>query len=129
MAGALVRKARLAYGWTQPELAARMHVRQAAISKLKGGASATRLAELVDELAALGPELEVARGGKSECKDIFLMRQAAFAEDQIWLAIDCKIVAAANPRHRPDLFGSGFAAPEPRAARGVWGNRNYSRRR
>ena len=37
MAGALVRKARLAQDLTQKELAARMNVRQATISKLESG--------------------------------------------------------------------------------------------
>ncbi len=72
MAGALVRKARLAQGWTQKELAARMNVRQATISKLESGEPATRLAVLFDALAALGIELAVAiRGGKSDFKDMF----------------------------------------------------------
>lgn len=72
MAGALVRKARLAHGWTQQELAARMNVRQATISKLESGEPATRLAVLFGALAALGLELEVAtRGGKSDFKDMF----------------------------------------------------------
>lgn len=37
MAGAMVRKARLAQGLTQKELAVRMILRQATISKLEGG--------------------------------------------------------------------------------------------
>ena len=72
MAGALVRKARLAQGLTQKELAARMNVRQATISKLESGEPATRMAVLFDALAALGLELAVtARDGKSGFQDMF----------------------------------------------------------
>ena len=65
MAGALVRKARLAHGWTQKELAARMNVRQATISKLESGKPATRLAVLfgVVFLHELGHSLVARRFG------------------------------------------------------------------
>jgi HTH-type transcriptional regulator/antitoxin HipB len=72
MAGALVRKARLAQGLTQKELAARMNVRQATILKLESGESATRMAVLFDALAALGLELvATTRSGKSGFEDMF----------------------------------------------------------
>lgn len=72
MAGTLVRKARLAQGLTQKELAARMNVRQATISKLESGEPATRMAVLFDALAALGLEFDVkTRGGKSGFGDMF----------------------------------------------------------
>jgi HTH-type transcriptional regulator/antitoxin HipB len=72
MAGALVRKARLVQGLTQKELAARMNVRQATISKLESGEPATRMAVLFDALAALGLELAVTtRDGKSGFQDMF----------------------------------------------------------
>lgn len=72
MAGALVRKARLAHGWTQKELAARMNVRQATISKLESGKPATRLAVLFGALAALGLELAAAqRSGKTDIAGMF----------------------------------------------------------
>jgi len=72
MAGALVRKARLAQGLTQKELAARMNVRQATISKLESGEPATRMAVLFDALAALGLELTMTtRDGKSGFQDMF----------------------------------------------------------
>jgi HTH-type transcriptional regulator/antitoxin HipB len=72
MAGALVRKARLAQGLTQKELAARMNVRQATISKLESGESATRMAVLFDALAALGLELvATTRSSKSGFEDMF----------------------------------------------------------
>lgn len=72
MAGDLVRKARLARGWTQADLAAHMNVRQATVSKLENGEPATRMAVLFDALAALGLELAVAdRGGSANFKDLF----------------------------------------------------------
>lgn len=72
MAGALIRKARLARGWTQQELAERMNVRQATVSKLESGVPATRLAVLFDALAALGLELvSTTRGEKADLGDIF----------------------------------------------------------
>jgi HTH-type transcriptional regulator / antitoxin HipB len=72
MAGALVRKARLAQDLTQKELAARMNVRQATVSKLESGEPATRMAVLFDALAALGLELAVTtRDGKSGFQDMF----------------------------------------------------------
>lgn len=72
IAGALVRKERLTRGWTQQELAERMNVRQATVSKLESGVPATRMAVLFDALAALGLELVVTtRGDKSDFKDMF----------------------------------------------------------
>ncbi len=72
MAGDLVRKARLAAGWTQAELAARMRVRQATVSKLEAGAPATRMEVFFDALTALGLELVSAkRGGKANFGDLF----------------------------------------------------------
>ncbi|WP_291069545.1 helix-turn-helix transcriptional regulator [Hyphomonas sp.] len=72
MAGAVVRKARLAQGLTQKELADRMNVRQATISKLESGEPATRMAVLFDALAALGLEVNVTtRGGKSNFEEVF----------------------------------------------------------
>ncbi|WP_291044660.1 helix-turn-helix transcriptional regulator [Hyphomonas sp.] len=72
MAGTLVRKARLAQGLTQKQLADRMNVRQATISKLESGEPATRMALLFDALASLGLELAVTtRGGKSGFEDMF----------------------------------------------------------
>ncbi|WP_300557186.1 helix-turn-helix transcriptional regulator, partial [Maricaulis sp.] len=57
MAGELVRKARLAAGLSQAELAERMRVRQATVSKLESGEPATRMAVFFDALTALGLEL------------------------------------------------------------------------
>ena len=72
MAGDLVRKARLAAGWTQAELAARMRVRQATVSKLEAGAPATRMKVFFDALSALGLELVAdRRGSKANFGDLF----------------------------------------------------------
>lgn len=72
MAGDMVRKARLAAGWTQAELGARMRVRQATVSKLESGEPATRMEVFFDALTALGLELAVAkRGGKADFGDLF----------------------------------------------------------
>lgn len=72
MAGTVVRKARLAQGLTQKELADRMNVRQATISKLESGEPATRMAVLFDALAALGLEVVVnPRSRKSGFEDVF----------------------------------------------------------
>ena len=53
MAGDIVRKARLERSWTQSELASRMNVRQATVSKLESGEPATRMEVFFDALAAL----------------------------------------------------------------------------
>jgi HTH-type transcriptional regulator/antitoxin HipB len=72
MAGTLVRKARLAQGLTQKQLADRMNVRQATVSKLESGEPATRMALLFDAVSALGLELTVTtRGGKSGFEEMF----------------------------------------------------------
>lgn len=72
MAGELVRKARLSAGWSQAELAERMRVRQATVSKLEAGEPATRMAVFFDALTALGLELVAEkRGGKADFGDLF----------------------------------------------------------
>lgn len=72
MAGELIRKARLAAGWSQAELAERMRVRQATVSKLESGEPATRMAVFFDALTALGLELVAAkRGSKADFGDLF----------------------------------------------------------
>ena len=72
MAGELVRKARLAAGLSQAELAERMRVRQATVSKLESGEPVTRMAVFFDALTALGLELVAAkRGSKADFGDLF----------------------------------------------------------
>jgi HTH-type transcriptional regulator/antitoxin HipB len=60
MAGHVVRKARKARGWSQDQLAKRMNVRQATISKLETGSPNTRMEVFFDALTAL--ELELTAG-------------------------------------------------------------------
>jgi len=72
MAGALVRKARRAHGWSQAELGSRMNVRQATVSKLEAGASATRMEVFFDALLALGLGLVVSeRSDSADFAEIF----------------------------------------------------------
>jgi len=72
MAGTLVRKARRARGWSQTELATRMNVRQATISKLEAGEPATRMEVFFDALSALGLELAASeRGEKTSFSELF----------------------------------------------------------
>ena len=72
MAGDVVRKARLAAGWSQAELAARMRVRQATVSKLESGEPATRMEVFFNAMSALGLELVAARrGSKADFGDLF----------------------------------------------------------
>jgi HTH-type transcriptional regulator / antitoxin HipB len=72
MAGLAVKRARLAQGLTQAELALRAGTRQATISKLESGAPATRMHVLIDVLSTLGFELiAVPRSKGSEIQDVF----------------------------------------------------------
>jgi len=72
MAGVAIRAARRRRGWTQTELAERMNVRQATVSKLESGESATRLEVLFDALTSLGLELIVQeRGSSRDIEDMF----------------------------------------------------------
>jgi len=72
MAGDLVRKARRARGWSQTELANRMNVRQATVSKLEAGEPATRMEVFFDALTALGLELVVSdRGDATDFGEMF----------------------------------------------------------
>jgi len=72
MAGALVRKARRAHGWSQAELGSRMNVRQATVSKLEAGEPATRMEVFFDALLALGLELVVSeRSDSADFAEIF----------------------------------------------------------
>ncbi|ACT60848.1 helix-turn-helix domain-containing protein [Hirschia baltica] len=57
--GDAIRKIRLEKGLTQTELAARVNVRQATISKLESGEPATRLSTLFDVLMALDMDLHI----------------------------------------------------------------------
>lgn len=72
MAGDLVRKARKARGWSQTELASRMNVRQATVSKLEAGEPATRMEVFFDALTALKLELIVStRSSAADFANLF----------------------------------------------------------
>lgn len=72
MAGNVVRKARLLRNWTQKELADRMRVRQATVSRLEAGNPGTRIHLLFDALAVMEVQL-VASGRVSSVsiEDLF----------------------------------------------------------
>ena len=57
--GAVLRRVRKQRGFTQAGLGEKIHMRQATISKLEGGSSASRLHTLMASLAALDLELVV----------------------------------------------------------------------
>lgn len=72
MAGDIVRKARLERSWTQSELASRMNVRQATVSKLESGEPATRMEVFFDALAALSLEVRISnREDKARFENLF----------------------------------------------------------
>lgn len=64
MAGHAIRTERKARGWSQTELAKRINVRQATISKLESGGS-VNFATVLAALAALGLELKAGPRGSS----------------------------------------------------------------
>jgi HTH-type transcriptional regulator / antitoxin HipB len=67
---AIVRRARRNAGLTQTELGQRIGLRQATISKLEKGESATRLSTLLDVLTALGLEITIAKRSRGSAQDI-----------------------------------------------------------
>ena len=72
--GAIVRRARKQAGLTQDGLGARMHLRQATISRLEAGAPAIQLHTVMQALSALDLELVVrprSRGSAAEIEDLF----------------------------------------------------------
>ncbi len=68
--GAIVRRARRNAGLTQTDLAGRVGLRQATISRLEKGESETKLGTLLDVLGALGLEITIARRGKTSTRNI-----------------------------------------------------------
>ena len=68
--GAIVRRERRARGLTQRQLADKVGLRQATVSKLEKGEPATQLRTLLDVLAALNLELIVGDRGKASKDDI-----------------------------------------------------------
>ncbi|MEJ0011354.1 MAG: helix-turn-helix domain-containing protein [Bauldia sp.] len=72
--GNLIRNARRKRGWSQAQLGDTTGLRQATISQIESGSSATRLATILSLLAALDLELQVAPRSKSAAsaiEDIF----------------------------------------------------------
>jgi HTH-type transcriptional regulator/antitoxin HipB len=72
--GEIIRRHRRRRGQTQQELAAKVQLRQATISKLEAGEPATQLKTLLDTLSALGLEIVVrlrTRASTAEIDDIF----------------------------------------------------------
>lgn len=68
--GASVRRYRRNKALTQSNLAERMHVRQATVSKLESGQPATQLRVLMDALAALDLELVIRPRTQASAEDI-----------------------------------------------------------
>jgi HTH-type transcriptional regulator/antitoxin HipB len=72
--GAILRRARKAAHLTQAQLGERISLRQATVSKLEDGASATQLRTAMAVLAALDLELVVrprSKSGGEDIEDIF----------------------------------------------------------
>ena len=68
--GALIKRERRARGLTQAQLGEKIGRRQATISKLEKGESATQLSVLFDVLSALNLELTFSPRGKASSPDI-----------------------------------------------------------
>ena len=68
--GAVLRRIRKQQGLTQAGLGEKIHMRQATISKLEGGSSASRLHTLMAILAALDLELVVRPRSRSTGDEI-----------------------------------------------------------
>jgi HTH-type transcriptional regulator / antitoxin HipB len=70
--GVAIRQSRNAKRWTQGDLAQRVGVRQATISKLEGGAPGTEIQTVLSVLSALGMELQItSRTTAPDIEDIF----------------------------------------------------------
>ncbi len=69
-AGEAIRRVRRQRGLSQSALGAKMHVRQATVSKLEAGEPATQLKMLMDALAALDLELVIRPRSSGRVEDI-----------------------------------------------------------
>ncbi len=72
--GAVIRRYRRQRALTQDALGQKVHARQATISKLEAGETATQLRVLMDTLAALDLELVIqprSKASMTEIEDIF----------------------------------------------------------
>lgn len=68
--GAIIRRVRRQAGLTQAALGQRIGLRQATVSKLEKGESATQLGTLLDVLTALGLELSIDARSKASARDL-----------------------------------------------------------
>ena len=68
--GAIVRRQRRQQRLTQSQLGDKIDLRQATVSKLEAGESATQLRTLLDVLSALNLELVIRPRSKASSKDI-----------------------------------------------------------
>ncbi|WP_439373468.1 helix-turn-helix domain-containing protein [Bradyrhizobium sp. DASA03120] len=68
--GAILRRARKQAKLTQSDLGKRIHLRQATVSRLEGGAPAIQLRTLMEALAALDLELVIRPRTKASAADI-----------------------------------------------------------
>lgn len=67
--GAIIRRARRQAGFTQAQLGERIGMRQATVSNLEEGESATQLGTLLDALTALGLELSIDARSKASARE------------------------------------------------------------
>jgi HTH-type transcriptional regulator/antitoxin HipB len=68
--GEAIRRVRRQRGLSQSALGAKMHVRQATVSKLEAGEPATQLKMLMDALAALDLELVIRPRSSGRVEDL-----------------------------------------------------------
>ena len=68
--GAIIRRARRTAGLTQAQLGEKAGIWQETVSKIENGQGATRIATILDLLAALDLEIEVRTRGKGSAADI-----------------------------------------------------------
>lgn len=68
--GAIVRRARRNAGLSQTDLADRIGLRQATISRLERAEDETKLGTLLDALTALGLEITIDRRRKTKAQDL-----------------------------------------------------------
>ena len=70
--GVAIRQSRNEKRWTQSDLAQRVGVRQATISKLESGAPGTEIRTILSVISALGMELQITnRTTAPDIEDIF----------------------------------------------------------
>jgi HTH-type transcriptional regulator/antitoxin HipB len=68
--GAIIRRARRAAGLTQTDLAKRIGLRQATISRLEKGEDETKFSTVLDVLSALGLEITINERRKTTTRNL-----------------------------------------------------------